>query len=62
MYDNEYNRGIRNKLSQLNRKAINHENRINNSNGDEHKITTMLEGMRMRKKTYTAALATPLPL
>ena len=50
MYDNEYNRGVRVKLSQLNRKAIDHENRINNSNDDEHKLTTRLEGMCMRKK------------
>ena len=50
MYDNEYNKGIRVKLSQLNRKAIDHENRINNSNNDEHKLTTRLEGMCMRKK------------
>ena len=50
MYDNEYNRGVRSKLSQLNRKAIDHENRINNSNDDEHKLTTRLEGMCMRKK------------
>ena len=50
MYDNEYNRGIRVKLSQINKKAIDHENRINNSNNDEHKLTTRLEGMCMRKK------------
>jgi hypothetical protein len=50
MYDNDYNRGIRVKLSQLNRKAIDHENKINNSNNDEHKLTTRLEGMCMRKK------------
>ena len=50
MYDNEYNKGIRVKLSQINRKAIDHENRINNSNNDEHKLTTRLEGMCMRKK------------
>ena len=50
MYDNEYNRGVRNKLSQLNRKVIDHENQISNSNEAEHKITTRLEGMCMRKK------------
>ena len=50
MYDNEYNRGVRVKLSQLNRKVINDENRISNSNEDEHKITTRLEGMCLRKK------------
>jgi len=50
MYDNEYNRGVRVKLSQLNKKAIDHENRINNSSNDEHKLTTRLEGMCMRKK------------
>ena len=50
MYDNEYNRGIRNKLSQLDKKKIDHENRINNSSNDEHKLTTRLEGMCMRKK------------
>ena len=50
MYDNEYNRGVRNKLSQLNRKVIDHENQISNSNEGEHKITTRLEGMCMRRK------------
>ena len=50
MYDNEYNTGIRNKLSQLNRKVVADENRISNSNDSEHKITTRLEGMCMRKK------------
>ena len=50
MYDNEYNRGVRNKLSQLNRKVIDHENSISNSTEGEHKITTRLEGMCMRKK------------
>ena len=50
MYDNEYSRGIRSKLSQLNRKVIDHENHISNSNEGEHKITTRLEGMCIRKK------------
>ena len=50
MYDNEYNRGVRNKLSQLNRKVIEHENQISHSNEGEHKITTRLEGMCLRKK------------
>ena len=50
MYDNEYNRGVRVKLSQLNGKAIDHDNKINNSNNDEHKLTTRLEGMCIRKK------------
>jgi hypothetical protein len=50
MYENEYNRGIRVKLSQINKKAIDHENRINNNSNDEHKLTTRLEGMCMRKK------------
>ena len=49
MYDNEYNRGVRIKLSQLNRKVIDHENSISNSTEGEHKITTRLEGMCMRK-------------
>ena len=50
MCDNEYNRGVRNKLSQLNRKVIEHENQISHSNEGEHKITTRLEGMCLRKK------------
>ena len=50
MYDNEYNRGVRIELSQINKKAIDHENRINNSNDDEHKLTPRLEGMCIRKK------------
>jgi hypothetical protein len=50
MYDNEYNRGVCNKLSQLNRKVIEHENQISHSNEGEHKITTRLEGMCLRKK------------
>ena len=50
MCDNEYNRGVRVRLSQLNRKAIDRENQINNSNNDEHKLTTRLEGMCIRKK------------
>jgi len=50
MYENEYNRGIRVKLSQINKKAIDHENRINNNSNDEHKLTTRLEGMCMRNK------------
>ena len=50
MYDNEYNRGVRVRLSQLNKKAIDHENKINNSNNDEHKLTTRLEGMCLRRK------------
>jgi len=63
MYDNEYNRGIRNKLSQLDKKKIDHENRINNSSNDEHKLTTRLEGMCMiKKKTYTAGRDMRLPL
>ena len=50
MYDNEYNRGVRSKLSQLNTKAIDHENQISNTHEGEHKITTRLEGMCIRKK------------
>ena len=50
MYDNEYNRGVRNKLSQLNRKVIEHENQISHSNEGEHKITTRLEGQCLRRK------------
>ena len=50
MYDNEYNRSIRSKLSQLNRKVIDHENQISHSMEGEHKITTRLEGQCLRKK------------
>ena len=50
MYDNEYNSTIRNKLSRLNRKHIDHENQISHSNDSDHKITTRLEGMCIRKK------------
>ena len=50
MYDNDYSRGVRSKLSQLNRKVIDHENKISNSNDSEHKITTRLEGMCLRSK------------
>ena len=50
MYDNEYNRGVRSKLSQLNRKVIDRENQISNSHEGEHKKTTRLEGMCIRKK------------
>ena len=50
MHDNEYTRGVRNKLSQLNRKVIDHENSISNNTEGEHKKTTRLAGVRMRKK------------
>ena len=50
MYDNEYNRGVRSKPSQINRKVIDHENQISHSNEGEHKITTRLEGQCLRKK------------
>ena len=50
MYENEYNRGVCSKLSQLNRKLIEQENQISHSNEGEHKITTRLEGMCLRKK------------
>ena len=50
MYDNEYNRGVCTKLGQLNRKVIADENRMSNSNEGEHKITTRLEGLCMRRK------------
>ena len=62
MYENEYNRGIRVKLSQINKKEIDHENRINNNSNDEHKLTTRLEGMCVRTKMYMAGRDLRLPL
>ena len=49
MYDNAYNRKICSKISEMTKTMINHEN-AENKGGNQHKITTRLEGMAMRKK------------
>jgi hypothetical protein len=50
MYDNAYNRGVCNAISDITKKMINHENHVNSDGRNEHKITTRLEGMALRKK------------
>ena len=51
MYDNAYNRKICSKISEMTKTMINHENAENNEGNPQHKITTRLEGMAMRKKS-----------
>ena len=50
MYNNAYNRRICSKISEMTKNMINHENAVNNEGDHEHKVTTRLEGMTMRKK------------
>ena len=50
MYDNAYNRDVCNTISGITKRMINHENELNDNNDHEHKITTRLEGMALRKK------------
>jgi len=50
MYDNPYNREVCNAISDITKKMINHENHVNSDGRNEHKITTRLEGMALRKK------------
>ena len=51
MYDDAYNRKIYSKISEMTKTMINHENAENNGGNPQHKITTRLEGMAMRKKS-----------
>ena len=50
MYDNAYNRDVCNAINTITKRMINHENELNNNADHEHKITTRLEGMALRKK------------
>jgi hypothetical protein len=50
MFDNPYNREVCNAISDITKKMINHENHVNSDGRNEHKITTRLEGMALRKK------------
>jgi hypothetical protein len=50
MYDNAYNRGVAGKISEMTKRMILHQDSMNNETDREHKITSRLEGMAMRKK------------
>ena len=50
MYDNDYNRGVAGKISEMTKRMILHQDNQNNEADHQHKITTRLEGMAMRKK------------
>ena len=50
MYDNAYNRSVAGKISEMTKRMILHQDGMNNEADHEHKITTRLEGMALRKK------------
>ena len=50
MFDNTYNRKVCSDISDITKRMIAHENNINGDGKHEHKITTRLEGMALRKK------------
>ena len=50
MYDNAYNRSVAGKISEMTKRMIAHQDGMNNEADHEHKITTRLEGMALRKK------------
>ena len=57
MYDNAYNRDISHKINNITQQMINHENFLTNTDTHDHKITTRLEGMCIRKKETATAVA-----
>jgi hypothetical protein len=50
MFDNSYNRKVCSDISDITKRMIAHENNVNSDGKHEHKITTRLEGMALRKK------------
>ena len=50
MYDNAYNRSVAGKISEMTKRMIAHQDGMNSGGDHEHKITTRLEGMALRKK------------
>jgi hypothetical protein len=50
MYDNDYNRGVAGKISEMTKRMILRQDNQNHEADREHKITTRLEGMAMRNK------------